>query len=282
MCNWDSHCASAAIDWQGVLPKRFSACVPRPLLMSRLGSQAAPLAITLDLDDTLWPVQPALDRADQATDAWLREHYPRVAATWPIEALQALRLQIAGERTDLAHDISAQRRLSFQHVFAASGVADGPIDVLWEIYFAARNQVNLYGESAATLARMARRFPLASLTNGNADLQRVGIEAYFASHICARDVGCAKPDHRIFLAAATQLGVSPRDILHAGDDPLRDIVGARTAGLRTAWINRDGATWPVAFGPPPELELRDLGALADWLENQPRSIGNAAASVHHW
>ena len=240
--------------------------------MSRAGGNTAPLAITLDLDDTLWPVRPALERADQATDAWLREHYPTVAAAWPVEALQALRLQIASEREDLAHDISAQRRLALQHVFARSGVTAGPVDTLWEIYFAARNQVELYADSADALRRMARRFPLASLTNGNADLKRVGIEAYFASHIRASEVGYAKPDRRIFLAAATQLGVAPEDILHVGDDPLRDIAGARAAGLRTAWINREGAAWPVALGARPELELRDMGSLADWLEAHPGSV----------
>ena len=79
----------------------------------------------------------------------------------------------------------------------------------------------------------------------------------------------AKPDAQIFLAAAARLGVPPAAILHVGDDPLLDMVGARDAGLRTAWINRAGESWPTALGPPPELDLRDLGALADWLEQRP-------------
>jgi putative hydrolase of the HAD superfamily len=46
------------------------------------------------------------------------------------------------------------------------------------------------------------------------------------------------------------------------------MVGARDAGLRTAWINRDGLPWPDELGAPPELDLRDMTALADWLEAQ--------------
>ncbi|MEO5811035.1 MAG: HAD family hydrolase [Rhodanobacter sp.] len=225
-----------------------------------------PLALTLDLDDTLWPVQPALQRADEAVDAWLREHYPDVATTWPIPAMRALRAQIATERADLAHDFTTQRQLTMQQVFAASGIHDAPLDILWDIYFTERNRVDLYADSLDALRRLARRVPLASLTNGNADLQRIGIHAHFACHICARDKGFAKPDPRIFLAAAAKLCVAPGNILHVGDDPARDIVGAREAGLRTAWINRRGETWPVALGPAPELELRDLGALANWLD----------------
>lgn len=227
----------------------------------------APRALTLDLDDTLWPVLPALERADQAIDAYLRQHHPEVACAWPIPAMRELRARVAAERLDLAHDFTTQRRLTLQQAFAACGVAGAPIDALWEIYFAARNQVDFYPDSLPALTRITARWPLASLTNGNADLRRIGIHPHFAHHICARDAGAAKPDPRIFLAAAERLGLAPAQILHVGDDPQLDIVGARAAGLRTAWINRERRPWPVALGAPPELDLPDLGALADRLEN---------------
>lgn len=223
-------------------------------------------ALTLDLDDTLWPVLPALERADQAVDAWLRQHHPEVARAWPIAAMRELRMQVAAERLDLAHDFTRQRQLTLQQAFAACGVDDAPVQALWEIYFAARNRVELYPDSLPALERIAARWPLASLTNGNADLERIGIHAHFAHHVCARDSGVAKPDPRIFLAAAARLGVAPRQVLHVGDDPAMDIAGARDAGLRTAWINRDSRPWPDELGPPPELDLRDLTELADWLD----------------
>lgn len=226
------------------------------------------LALTLDLDDTLWPVRPALERADQAVDAWLRQHHPEVARAWPIAAMHALRLQVAAERLDLAHDFTRQRQLTLQQAFAACGVDDAPVAALWEIYFAARNRVELYPDSLPALQRITARWPLASLTNGNADLRRIGIHAHFAHHVCARDSGVAKPDPRIFLAAAERLGVAPGQILHVGDDPLLDVVGARDAGLRTAWINRERRPWPAELGAPPELDLRDMTALADWLDAQ--------------
>jgi putative hydrolase of the HAD superfamily len=225
-------------------------------------------ALTLDLDDTLWPVLPALERADQAVDAWLRQHHPDVASAWPITAMRELRARVAAERLDLAHDFTTQRQLTLQQAFAACGVDDAPVEALWEIYFAARNRVELYPDSLPALERITARWPLASLTNGNADLQRVGIHAHFAHHICARDSGVAKPDPRIFLAAAERLGVLPEQILHVGDDPAMDMAGARDAGLRTAWINRDSQPWPDELGAPPELDLRDMTALADWLDTQ--------------
>ncbi|MDR3447030.1 HAD family hydrolase [Dyella sp.] len=225
-------------------------------------------ALTLDLDDTLWPVLPALERADREVDAYLRQHYPDVARAGPIPARRALRAEVAAERTDLAHDFTAQRHITMQRAFTACGIDQAPLEVLWEIYFSARNSVELYPDSLPALQRIAERWPVVSLTNGNADLDRIGIREHFAHHVSARDTGTPKPDARIFLAAAAQLGLEPSDILHVGDDPELDVVGAREAGMRTAWINRARHPWPGALGAAPDLDLRDMKALVDWLEAQ--------------
>jgi putative hydrolase of the HAD superfamily len=224
------------------------------------------LALTLDLDDTLWPVLPALERADQAVNDWLSQHHPEVARAWPVKAMRELRSQVAAERLDLAHDFTTQRQLTIERAFAACGIVEAPVAALWDIYFAQRNSVELYPDALPALLRMGARWPLASLTNGNADLQRIGLQMHFVHHVCARDSGVAKPDRRIFLAAAERLGVAPEQILHVGDDPLMDVAGARDAGMRTAWINRRRETWPEALGAAPELDLADLGELADWLD----------------
>jgi putative hydrolase of the HAD superfamily len=224
------------------------------------------LALTVDLDDTLWPVMPALEQADRDLDAYLRQHYPDVARAWPIPAMRALRAEVAAERTDLAHDFTAQRHITIARAFAACGIDDAPVQALWDVYFAARNRVELYPDALPALERIAARYPVASLTNGNADLELVGIRAHFAFHICARDTGIPKPDKRIFHAAADLLGVAPENILHVGDDPELDVVGARDAGLCTAWINRRRHPWPGLLGTSPDLDLPDMAALAQWLD----------------
>jgi HAD superfamily hydrolase (TIGR01549 family) len=153
-----------------------------------------------------------------------------------------------------------------QQAFAACGDETAPIDALWELYFAARNGVEFYPDALPALQRIGATRPMASLTNGNADLERIGIHTHFAHRVCARDTGMAKPDARIFHTAAELLGVAPASIMHVGDDPLMDVVGARDAGLRTAWMNRSGEAWPTELGAPPELDLRDMTELAEWLE----------------
>src|SRR3546814_333752 len=63
----------------------------------------APFAITLDLDDTIWPIAPVMVRAEQVLDAWLREHAPNTAARWTLEARLALRDEVAAGNPHLAH-----------------------------------------------------------------------------------------------------------------------------------------------------------------------------------
>jgi putative hydrolase of the HAD superfamily len=223
------------------------------------------LALTIDLDDTLWPVMPALERADRELDNYLRQHY---AQTWSIPAMRELRARVAAERIDLAHDFTAQRYITMQKAFDACGIAEAPLDTLWEIYASARNSVELYPDALPALERLRATHPVASLTNGNADLERIGLHLHFAHHIAARDIGSAKPDAKIFLAAAERLGVPPENILHIGDDPELDVIGARGAGMRTAWINRASHPWPAVLGAAPDLDLPDLAALVDWLAKQ--------------
>lgn len=229
------------------------------------------LAVTIDLDDTLWPVMPALERADRDLNDYLRQHYPLVAKMWPIPALRELRASVAAERTDLAHDFTAQRHITMQRAFDACGISEAPLDALWEVFAAARNSVELYPDALPALERLRDLLPVASLTNGNADLERIGLHLHFAHRVSAREVGAAKPDARIFLAAAELLGIAPENILHVGDDPKLDVVGAREAGMRTAWINRAGHPWPGALGPAPDLDVRDLTSLVGWVDTRVRS-----------
>ncbi len=222
-------------------------------------------AVSLDLDDTLWPVMPALERAEQQLDAWLGTHYPEVAQRYPIAAMRTLREDVAADRPDIAHDFGAQRHESLVRAFAACEVADARIDEAFDIYFTERNGVELYTDALEALQRLQRQRPLISISNGNADLRLIGLDHLFAASFSARECGALKPDARIFADACAHLQLAPEQILHVGDDPLCDVVGAREAGLRTAWMNRERLRWNEDM-PAADLELHDLEQLAAWLE----------------
>ena len=227
-------------------------------------------AITLDLDDTVWPIAPVIARAEAALGAWLREHAPCTAAHWSDEARRALRERVAAERPDLAHDFTTQRKLTLTRMLREAGDDPALAEPAFAVFFAARCQVQHYDDSLDALERLATRVPLAALSNGNACLHTIGLMHVFRFQLGAREHGAAKPAASIFHAACAQLRCDPAQVLHVGDDIEMDVIGARDAGLRSCWINRPGADgalrqWPHPDAPP-DLELPDLGALADWLD----------------
>lgn len=202
-------------------------------------------AITLDLDDTLWPIAPVMSRAETTLDGWLRAHCPAVAAAFPIEAMRALRAQVFAEHPHLAHDFTTLRKISLARAFAGSGLTEEWVERAFEVFYSARNEVELYAEVGDALAGLAARWPLASLSNGNADLARIGLAGHFRAFVHAREHGCGKPDASIFHAAASALGVAPAAVAHVGDDPELDVAGAHAAGMVAVWLNRDAAPWPL-------------------------------------
>lgn len=217
-------------------------------------------AISLDLDDTLWPVWPAIERAEATLLQWLTDHAPATASRYPSSAaLRAVRGQVEAERPDLLHDLSALRRESIRLALRLAGDDPAQAEHAFEAFFAARQRVNFYPDALAALARLAARYPLVALTNGNADVHLVGIGHLFQTALSAREFGVSKPDPRIFQAAAAAVQVAPHEVLHVGDDPLMDVVGAVSAGMQSVWVNRAGNAWDHPI--QPHLHVVELGAL---------------------
>ena len=217
-------------------------------------------AISFDLDDTLWPIWPTIERAEQALLDWLVVHAPMAAALFAAPgALREIRDYMGANRPDLKHDLSALRRESIRLALYRAGESPMLAEPAFETFFAARQQVTLYDDAKAALDFLSARFPLVSLSNGNADLQRVGLAPYFRAAISAREFGVGKPDPRIFLAAAGALDVAPEDVLHVGDDATLDALGALNAGMQAAWINRSEHLWPHEA--TPHLTLTSLDEL---------------------
>lgn len=224
-------------------------------------------AITLDLDDTLWPFAPIGQRIDHVLQDWMQAHSPATAAMYPIAAMRELRERCYRDNPQLHYDLSALRRLTLAHALETSGASLDLLEPAYEAFYAARNEVTFYPDAMAALERIAARVPVAALTNGNADLERIGIGRLFAFQLGAREHGSAKPDASIFHAACARLGVAPAQVLHVGDHVEMDVAGAIRAGLRGCWINRVQAHWPHAELTP-DLHFDTLTGLADWLDAQ--------------
>ena len=219
-------------------------------------------AVAFDLDNTLWDVGPIIVRAEQRLLEWLEEHYPRIPRRVSLEDMRAARLRLAEAEPHRAHDFTYLRTASLARHAEESGYEPEIAAQAFEIFFAARNDIEPFADVLPALARLRTRYALATLSNGNADLARMqSFAGAFKVSLNARDVGSAKPHPRGFERLASALALDPAEIIYVGDDPHHDIVGARAAGLQTAWINRRNDEWPMD-APAPDLVVIDCNDLA--------------------
>ena len=199
-------------------------------------------------------------RAEAVLRHYLREHAPATAHLWTQpDTMPRIRQQVQREWHDRLHDLSGLRRETIRRALVEAGDDPALAESAFEHFFEARQHVDLYEDSLDALSSLAARYPLVALSNGNADVHRVGLGQHFHAAISAQAFGVAKPDPRIFIEAARLAGVSAADVLHVGDDPHLDVVGARAVGMQCAWINRHDQTWPDGSDPPHTFStLRDL------------------------
>src|SRR5450432_3947940 len=218
---------------------------------------SAELVLSFDLDDTLWAVEPVILAAEGAMLAWLNERHPQMMRGHDRESMRAVRARLAEQYPERRHDVTFLRHRALAEMFAQAGHDANYADEAFEVFFAARNRVTLYEEVEASLERLGARYRLFAVSNGNADLQRCGIAHWFEGHITAISAGAAKPDARIFQRLLDEAGVAAAQVLHIGDDPQLDVMGATQAGMHAAWLNRNAKAWPQHL-PPPARTIKTL------------------------
>jgi HAD superfamily hydrolase (TIGR01509 family) len=230
--------------------------------------RAWPKAILFDLDDTLWPIAPVILQAEDSLFAWLREHAPRVAERFTIDSLRQARMALLAGDPAFHLDLGKLRRAGLHAAFAEAGEDGAKVELAMLHFFDARNAVTPYADVLPGLARLQGRLLVGSISNGNADLQAIGLSHHFRVSVAAHEFGVAKPDAAIFLEACRLLDVAPADAVYVGDDVLLDVQGAQRAGLRAVWMNRNASSRHLEHGVVPDAIVRDVGELLDWLDTQ--------------
>ncbi len=201
-------------------------------------------AISLDLDDTLWPIAPTIRRAEQVLANWLTQHAPATAALLADpQARVAVREHVLQTQPDISHNLSAVRLESIRTALQRAQEDGDLAEPAFDVFFAERMRVELFDDVLPALDLLAARFPIVALSNGNAHVERVGLGSFFVHSISASEYGVAKPDPRIFRAAADKVGVDCSQVLHVGDDAALDVLGALAAGMQTVWVNRAQHLW---------------------------------------
>ena len=100
-------------------------------------------------------------------------------------------------------------------------------------------------EGAEELVRyLAAKYPLTVVTNGFVEVQyekfdKSGLRDCFAHIVLSEEVGCQKPNPRIFEEALRMNGLQAEDVVMIGDSWNSDIQGAINAGIDQIWIRKN-------------------------------------------
>src|SRR5882672_8450606 len=217
-------------------------------------------AICFDLDNTLWEIEPVLARAERILADWLRARYPKIPLAFPPDEILKMRAALLAEQPHQAHDLSFLRRETLARMAVAVGYKRDIAHAAFALWHAARNELEPYADVVGALEQLKPGYRLATLSNGNADLERIGLAHHFEVSLSAGALGCAKPDARAYRELAASLTLEPAEILFVGDEPHADVVGPRAVGMQTVWVNRGQLVWPDVL-PAADACIADLTEL---------------------
>jgi 2-haloacid dehalogenase len=194
---------------------------------------------------------------EQLADAWRAQYIPSME--------RVRRGELPWTNFDRLH------RLSLDQVLRELGLQGFDL--------AARDELNLawerlppWPDAAQGLARLARTFTVATLSNGNRSQQAALIRFAglpFQHLLSAEDFRHYKPDPEVYQGAAAALGLDPAQVMMvASHKP--DLRAAQAAGLQAAFVDRPLEKGPGGGAdrlpdPDADIQARDFMDLADKL-----------------
>jgi len=173
----------------------------------------------------------------------MESHVPEITDRYTLEALRTKRQEFARQKPHLVHDMSRLRIESLQALAEEMALSDDWISDAFEVFYEARQKIILYDDVAPALELLKQNYRLAAVTNGNANIEKTGVDQWFEFSVSAADVGQLKPHPEFFEVVLAKAGVTTDEILHIGDDQHHDIFGASQAGIRSVWLNRSNQPW---------------------------------------
>lgn len=214
-------------------------------------------AVIFDLDDTLYPEHTYVRSGFRAVAAWCER-------TLGLSAEEAYRVLDDSFRRGL-------RGNAFDLLLEHFAQPPRHVGEMVRVYRDHRPSIDPFPGVRAAVAQVGDRYRTGLITDGYADVQRrkldaLGLAPLLDAVVFSDDLGraCWKPAPQPFMRALELLDVDPPEAVYVGDNPAKDFLGARRAGLSSIQIR-----WPeaeYAEQPPPTPEHapdRTVGQLGD-------------------
>ena len=223
-------------------------------------------ALSFDLDDTLYSNREHMVAADAAMNTYfnkvltahgLPEQDYSAKFWWPY------RQEVVKQTHAIKHDVTQARFVIYRHALRQLGLDEALASELAKQalnYFLQQRSSFHVGEQVQEfLAKLTTKFPLVAITNGNVDVERVGLSPYFQHTFMAGSGNLQKPDSDMFYQACRVLEITPTQLLHVGDCGRADIFGAMRAGCQSAWLNQYDVGKPIKV--LPNIEISNIEQL---------------------
>ena len=224
-------------------------------------------SISFDLDDTLWPLMPTIIEAEKNSRDWIQKNYPGALNCLSREISMEIRDKLIREDPSIVNRLSEMRKKIFLEAGIRSGYSNEESKIMsdeaFRIFFEGRNKVNFYEGVIETLDLLKDKYSLGVITNGNADLDIIGISDYFDYILTPVELNTHKPDHAMFEAALKSTGLQAHEICHIGDHPINDVQASYEFGNRAVWFKEDDKELGLDIEVPFFTEWRDLPNLLE-------------------
>jgi haloacid dehalogenase superfamily, subfamily IA, variant 1 with third motif having Dx(3-4)D or Dx(3-4)E len=223
-------------------------------------------ALTFDLDDTLYDNRQVIRRTEKESLAFVQNYHPALNQLESSD-FQQLRNALRKAEPEIYHDVTEWRRRAVEQAMLNAGLstteAAAGANASMMNFAKWRSAIDVPQETHDTLAKLAEKWPLVAITNGNAQPELFGLNQYFEFVLRAGPDGRSKPFSDMYHLAAERLEVPLEQILHVGDDLTTDVAGAIRCGMQACWINPyDGDLMQIADSRLlPHLEISRLASL---------------------
>ena len=222
--------------------------------------------ITFDLDDTLYDNVPVMRKTEEQVLAYLHQTYPALCQM-TVDDFKQVRMALRDVEPEIYHDVSHWRWRSIEHILRQHNCSEvdaqqGATKAM-SVFAQWRSCVDVPKNTYETLEKLSQHFVLAAITNGNANMEKLGLAQYFSFILRAGPDGRAKPYNDMFVEASQRLNLPVSQILHVGDHLLTDVAGAINAGAQACWINDQNRNLMTAKSARilPHIEISQLESL---------------------
>ena len=210
--------------------------------------------ITFDLDDTFWDIKNTIISAEINSRKWIEDRIKKKIEWGTFDDFLEIRNKLIKKNPSLDYDLGLLRKkmISYhtQKYFKNQKDLDEFIEEAYMFFLEERHKVEFFDGVIPVLEKLSLNYKLGVLTNGNADIKKLGIDHMFDFSVSSMDVKSNKPDQGHFIRAKEVSQINFHNTLHVGDHPVNDVYGARELGINVMWFNLNNLVWDIDENPP--------------------------------